>query len=118
MVNLIDIFNENNIQFKSITEPQFDTTSSNGRLSLQIFATIAEFERNLISDRTKTGLEGARMRQKLLGRPKGHKKESLDKYLYANHLYKNQNITIDEACLKAGISKTTFYRIDNKKQND
>lgn len=116
MVNLIDTFNENNIQFKSITEPQFDTTSSNGRLFLQIFSAIAEFERNLISERTKTGLEGARIRKKLLGRPKGHKKESLDKYLYANHLYTNQNLTIDEACSKASISKTTFYRID-KKQN-
>lgn len=118
MVNLIDIFNENNIQFKSITEPQFDTTSSNGRLFLQIFAAIAEFERNLISERTKTGLEGARLRKKLLGRPKGHKKSTIDKYTYANHLYINQKITIDEACKKANISKTTFYRIEKNEKRE
>ncbi len=115
MVQLIEQFDKKGVHFKSITEPQFDTHSANGKLFLQIFAAIAEFERNLISERTKSGLEGARRRNKLLGRPKGFKKETLEKYHYANHLYNNQNLPIDKACLKAGISKTTFYRIDKHK---
>lgn len=112
MVQLIETFNTNGVHFKSITESQFDTKSANGKLFLQIFSAIAEFERNLISERTKSGLEGARRRNQLLGRPKGFKKETLEKYNFANHLYNNQKVSIDKACEKAGLSKTTFYRVD------
>ncbi|MGK4790800.1 recombinase family protein [Elizabethkingia anophelis] len=113
MIDLIDKFNEKGVLFKSLSEPAFDTTSANGKFIIQIFGAVAEFERNLISERTKTGLEGARKRKKLLGRPAGASKESLDKYQYARHLYDNKNMSIDKACKQAGISKTTFYRIEN-----
>ncbi|MDV3776948.1 DNA-invertase [Elizabethkingia anophelis] len=112
MIDLIDKFNEKGILFKSLSEPAFDTTSANGKFIIQIFGAVAEFERNLISERTKVGLEGARKRKKLLGRPIGASKESLEKYQYARHLYDNKNMSIDKACKQAGISKTTFYRID------
>lgn len=112
LVNLIDQFNAMEVNFKSLSEPEFDTTSSNGKFLLQIFGAVAEFERNLISERTKIGLAGARKRKKLLGRPKGAKKETLAKYHYAQHLYDTKNIPIDEACKMAKISKTSFYRID------
>ena len=112
LVNLIEIFNQKSIQFKSLSEPEFDTTSSNGKFLLQIFGAVAEFERNLIRERTKIGLENARIRKKQLGRPKGAKKETLEKYHYAQHLYENKNIVIDSACEMANISKTSFYRID------
>ncbi|MCT3806519.1 recombinase family protein [Elizabethkingia anophelis] len=112
MIDLIDKFNEKGVLFKSLSEPAFDTTSANGKFIIQVFGAVAEFERNLISERTKTGLEGARKRKKLLGRPVGASKESLDKYQYARHLYDNKNISIDKACKQAGISKTTFYRIE------
>lgn len=114
MIDLIDKFNEKGVLFKSISEPAFDTTSANGKFIIQIFGAVAEFERNLISERTKTGLEGARKRKKLLGRPVGASKESLEKYQYAKHLYDNKDMSIDKACKQAGISKTTFYRIDHK----
>ncbi len=112
MIDLIDILNNKGVLFKSLTEPAFDTTSANGKFVIQIFGAVAEFERNLISERTKIGLEGARRRKKHLGRPKGPKKESVDKYYFAKHLYDKRNLTIDEACEKAGLSKATFYRID------
>ncbi|MFK7114668.1 recombinase family protein [Flavobacterium oreochromis] len=115
MVELIDKFNELGVNFKSLSEPEFDTTSANGRFILQIFGAVAEFERNLISERTKLGLNNARRRKKLLGRPKGAKNETIEKYNYAQHLYENKNIPIDKACEIAGISKTTFYRIDKLK---
>jgi DNA invertase Pin-like site-specific DNA recombinase len=116
LVNLIDHFIRHQIQFKSLTEPEFDTTSSNGRFLLQIFGAVAEFERSLISERTRLGLTNARKRKKLLGRPKGAKKETVEKYHYAQHLYDAKSVPIDKACKMAGISKTTFYRIDKDVQ--
>jgi DNA invertase Pin-like site-specific DNA recombinase len=112
LVELIEYFNRHQIQFKSMSEPEFDTTSSNGRFLLQIFGAVAEFERSLISERTRLGLTNARKRKKLLGRPKGAKKETIEKYHYAQHLYDAKNVPIDKACTMAGISKTSFYRID------
>ena len=112
MIDLIDELNRKGIKFKSLTEPAFDTTSANGKFIIQIFGAVAEFERNLISERTKSGLLSAKLRKKNLGRPKGAKKDSLDKYNYAKHLYDNVDMPIDQACKKAGISKSTFYRID------
>lgn len=114
MIDLIEKFNEKGVLFKSITEPAFDTTSANGKFIIQIFGAVAEFERNLISERTKAGLEGARRRKKLLGRPKGASQASKEKYQYAKHLYDIKGIPIDKACKQAGISKATFYRIDKK----
>lgn len=118
LVGLIDLFNQNQVQFKSLSEPDFNTTSSNGKFLLQIFGAVAEFERNLISERTKIGLINARKRKKLLGRPKGAKKETIDKYHYAEHLYETKNTPIDKACQIAGISKTSFYRIDKEISKD
>jgi resolvase len=114
MIELIEVFNQKKVLFKSITEPAFDTTTANGKFLIQIFGAVAEFERNLIKERTKAGIEGARRRKKLLGRPKGSKKETIEKYQYAMHLYENKNIPIDKACKQAGIAKTTFYRIENE----
>jgi DNA invertase Pin-like site-specific DNA recombinase len=81
LVELIDYFNRHRIQFKSLGEAEFDTTGSNGRFLLQIFGAVAEFERSLISERTKAGLTNARIRKKLPGRPKGAKKETVAKRL-------------------------------------
>ncbi|ASV32097.1 MULTISPECIES: recombinase family protein [Flavobacteriaceae] len=114
MVELIDRFNEAGVHFKSLSEPEFDTTSANGKFLLQIFAAVAEFERNLISERTKVGLDNARKRNKLLGRPKGSKIETIEKYHYAKHLYGNQGVSIDLACKRAKIGKTSFYRVEKE----
>ena len=53
MIELIEIFNQKKVLFKSLTEPAFDTSSANGRFIIQIFGAVAEFERNLIAERTK-----------------------------------------------------------------
>jgi DNA invertase Pin-like site-specific DNA recombinase len=112
MIDLIDKFNDLGVHFKSISEPEFDTTSANGKFLLHIFSAVAEFERNLISERTKVGLDNARRRNKLLGRPKGPKEETIEKYQFVKHLYENKEMAIEKACKQAGISKTTFYRVD------
>jgi DNA invertase Pin-like site-specific DNA recombinase len=118
MVELIDRFNEAGVHFKSLSEPEFDTTSANGKFLLQIFAAVAEFERNLISERTKVGLDNARKRNKLLGRPKGAKVETIEKYHYAKHLYENQGVSIDNACKRAKLGKTSFYRVEKSLMAD
>ena len=66
----------------------------------------------LVNTKKKYGLEGARRRNESLGRPKDISKETLEKYQYAKHLYDNKKISIDKACKQAGISKTTFYRVE------
>lgn len=114
MIDLIDVFNDKGIHFKSLSEPEFDTTSANGKFLLQIFASVAEFERNLISERTKMGLANARKRKKLLGRPKGVSSATKDKYYYAKHLYDNMDVPIKEACIRAKIGKTSFYTVENE----
>ena len=114
MIDLIDTFNERGVNFKSLSEPEFDTTSANGKFLLQIFASVAEFERNLISERTKMGLANARKRKKLLGRPKGTSNITKEKYHFARHLYDNMNVPIREACTRAGISKSSFYRVEKE----
>lgn len=118
MIDLVELFNQKKVLFKSLTEPAFDTTTANGKFIIQIFGAVAEFERNLIRERTKAGIEGARRRMKHLGRPKGSKRENIEKYEFVLHLYKNKDIPIDKACKQAGISKTTFYRIDKMKTKD
>ena len=69
LVTTIDELAELGIGFVSVTEP-FDTTTSSGRLLLQICGAFAEFERNVMIERTKSGLDAARRRGATLGRPR------------------------------------------------
>ena len=69
MIDLFDLFNKKEVKFKSITESAFDNTTANGKFLIQIFGVVAEFERNLISERTRAGLEWARRRNKFLCGP-------------------------------------------------
>jgi len=69
LVNALEEFRALGIDFVSLHEG-VDTSTPNGRLVLGIFATIAEFERELIRDRVRSGLAAARMKGKTLGRPR------------------------------------------------
>lgn len=71
LVNLVEIINnlgKKGVEFQSLTE-NIDTSSSGGRLVFHILAALAEFERALISERTRAGMEAARLKGKRLGRP-------------------------------------------------
>ena len=68
LIQLVDNLGKRNIKFKSITEG-FDTTSQSGRLVFHMMAVLAEFERSLISERTKAGMISARKRGAKIGRP-------------------------------------------------
>ena len=106
LIETITDLNNRNIGFKSITE-SIDTTTSGGKLIFHIFGALAEFERELIKERTNAGLQAARARGRVGGRPKAlnTKKQSI-----AQALYEDKNNSIDEICKTLNISRATLYR--------
>src|SRR5512132_788642 len=97
---------DRNVGFKSITE-SIDTTTSGGKLVFHIFGALAEFERDIIRERTQAGLTAARARGRNGGRPKALTPK---KAQMAEALYKDKNNTIDEICKTLNVSRTTLYR--------
>src|ERR687895_1181929 len=106
LIETISQLDTRKIGFKSLTE-NIDTTTSGGKLIFHIFGALAEFERNLIRERTNAGLQAARARGRLGGRPKAltGKKTAM-----AQALYNDKNNTIDEICKTLNISRATLYR--------
>jgi len=95
------------IGFKSITE-NIDTTTSGGKLIFHIFGALAEFERDIIRERTQAGLLAARARGKTGGRPKAL--PAKNKVAMAQALYNDKTNSITEICKTLNISKATLYR--------
>lgn len=106
--HLIDLLSElerDGVGFQSLQE-SIDTTSPGGKLVFHIFGALAEFERNLIRERTKAGLQAARARGRHGGRPK---RLSAEQRRIAVSLYDQKQHTLDEICQTLGISKPTLY---------
>jgi DNA invertase Pin-like site-specific DNA recombinase len=97
---------ERGIGFKSMTE-NIDTTTSGGKLIFHIFGALAEFERNLIQERTAAGLLAARARGRRGGRPKVLTGRRLS---IAQDLYNNSQNKIPEILQTLKVSKATLYR--------
>ncbi|MBG6191673.1 DNA invertase Pin-like site-specific DNA recombinase [Arthrobacter sp. CAN_A212] len=97
---------ERGIGFRSLQE-NIDTTSSGGRLVFHVFAALAEFERDLIRERTHAGLQAARARGRSGGRPALLTK---DKLRTARRLYEQQDMTVEQIGKVLGVSRTTIYR--------
>jgi DNA invertase Pin-like site-specific DNA recombinase len=97
---------ERGIGFKSLTE-NIDTTTSGGKLIFHIFGALAEFERNLIRERTNAGLTAARERGRIGGRPKALTPRQIR---IAQSLYDDPKNSIAEICRTLKISKVTLYR--------
>lgn len=74
-----------------------------------VFASLAEFERELIRERTQAGLKSARARGRKGGRPKGMSQSAIEKATIAEALYKNGSIPVKKIAEQLGISKTTLY---------
>lgn len=109
LVNLVSKFQDLGVGFKSLHD-NIDTTTPTGKLTFHLFAALAEFERDIISSRTKAGLEAARARGRKGGRPKGLSKKAQDKARLAESLYKEKERSIAEICDHLEISKPTLYR--------
>ena len=94
------------VGFRSLTE-SIDTTTPAGRLIFHVFAALAEFERDLIKERTSAGLAAARARGRMGGR-----KPSLTpkKVKVARRMYADGDSTVAEIAKVLGVSRATIYR--------
>lgn len=109
LVQLVKSLNEKGVALKSLNDP-IDTTSSQGRLVFNLFASLAEFERDIIRERTMAGLSAARARGKLGGRKPGLTDNAEKTAIAAELLYKERSLSINEICEKLNISKPTLYK--------
>ncbi|MDA7742374.1 recombinase family protein [Francisellaceae bacterium] len=106
LIEWINDLEDEDIGFKSLQEA-IDTTNPSGKLTFHIFGALAEFERNLIRERTKAGIEAARSRGRQGGRPKKLNKE---KRQLAIDLYEAKKHSVAQICEMTGISKPTLYK--------
>ena len=106
LINTVEMFNKMGVQVKSLKEQWLDTTTAHGKLIFTIMAGLSEFERNLTIERTRAGLEAARARGRVGGRPRV-KKEKIE---LAIKMYNSKEYTIKEITQATGISKATLYR--------
>src|ERR671927_868783 len=113
LIETITRLNNRNIGFKSITE-NIDTTTSGGKLIFHIFGALAEFERDIIKERTNAGLEAARARGKRGGRPKALSPERIK---LARKLYADTSTSVAEICKMLGISRHTLQRYVKETKN-
>lgn len=106
LIEMVSKLDSLDVGLKSIHE-SIDTSSSSGKLIFHIFGALAEFERNLIRERTQAGLKAARARGRKGGRP-----NVLDKnqQALAARLYAEKAHTVMEICELIGISKPTLYK--------
>ena len=109
--NLIDMVNDllqRKVGLKSLSDP-IDTTTSHGRLTFNLFASLAEFERDLIRERTNAGLTAARARGRTGGRPKGLAHGAEQTSCAAETLYREGKLSSQQIADRLRISKSTLY---------
>lgn len=106
LVETVEELGKRGVSFKVLTGAPIDTTTSQGKLMFGIFAALAEFEREVIRERTMAGLAAARAR----GR-RGGRKPALtpSKLRQAQTAMKNRDTNITELCEELGVSRTTIY---------
>lgn len=106
LVRIVTELVENGIGFESLTE-KIETTSASGKLIFHVFAALAEFERNLIRERTKAGLAAARARGRVGGR-----KPKLDakQIRTIKALLCDPKTSVAELARDYGVSRTTIYK--------
>ena len=108
LVDVVSELAERGVQFRSLNDGAIDTTTASGELVFHVFAALAQFERNLIRERTRAGLEAARAR----GRKGGRKPMRPDdpKVVAAKRMHEDKTLPITQICASLHISRSTFYR--------
>lgn len=110
LISFVEDLRAKGIGLKSLTE-DIDTTSPGGALIFNVFASIAQFERDIIKERTRIGLSAAKARGRMGGRKL---KLSREKINHAVELYRSNSKTISEICNIIGISRAQFYEYMRK----
>jgi len=109
LFTLVDDFQRKGIGFRSLNDA-IDTTTAQGRLVFNLFASLAEFERDMIRERTKAGLAAARARGRVGGRPKGLSAQAQAKARAVKTMHGLKTHTILEICQLFHLSRATVYR--------
>jgi DNA invertase Pin-like site-specific DNA recombinase len=107
LVRIVNDLKARGVGFASLTE-SIDTTTTAGTLVFHLFASLAEFERNLIRERTMAGLKAARARGKSSGRPSKLTGKNL---ALAKSLMSNRSNKVDDIAERFGVSRSTLYRL-------
>jgi DNA invertase Pin-like site-specific DNA recombinase len=106
LIDTVNALSERKVGFRSLTE-NIDTTTSGGKLVFHIFGALAEFERELIRERTNAGLVAARARGRNGGRPTVMPP---DKVATARQMYESKNYTVAAIAGVLGVSRASIYR--------
>lgn len=109
LIDTVKLLKSKQIGFKSLQE-NIDTTTSGGKLVFHIFSALAEFERDIIRERTQAGLSAARVRGRRGGRPRSLNEKQI---LQAKKLHADHSNSIDEICEMLKIKRTTLYKYLN-----
>jgi DNA invertase Pin-like site-specific DNA recombinase len=117
LIETITALHERGIGFRSLTE-NIDTTTSTGKLVFHIFGALAEFERDLIRERTQAGLAAARARGRRGGRPRAEALNTPQKVALAQALHRDKSHSISDICRILHISRATLYRYVKQRTNE
>ncbi|RDV13321.1 recombinase family protein [Pontibacter diazotrophicus] len=109
LIDLVSEFKERGVEFVSLQDG-INTATPTGRFTFNIFASLAEFEREIIRERTKAGLDSANARGKKGGRPTGLSKAALEKAKSARILFDSGTKTVEEIAKILSIGRATCYR--------
>ncbi|GGW24423.1 hypothetical protein GCM10007383_06100 [Arenibacter certesii] len=111
LIKLMEDFNDKGINFKSLQEPFIDTKSPHGKFIFAIFAAFAQFERDLIIERTRAGLESSRRKGIRLGRKPGLGEEAIYKAILAENYYRKYDLSVEDIMKLIEVrSKRTLYK--------
>lgn len=106
LIQIVESLGQQGVGFKSLTEG-IDSTTPAGRLLFHLLGSIAQFERDLIAERTRAGLQAARARGRKGGRPTVMDETKL---AVANEMYTSRKHTVSEIAKTLGVSRATIYR--------
>ncbi|MBB6215415.1 DNA invertase Pin-like site-specific DNA recombinase [Anaerosolibacter carboniphilus] len=112
LFQIVELIEKKGANIKSLKEAWVDTTTPQGKLMFTIFAGISQFERDLISQRTKEGLASARARGRKGGRP-SKSKNDVD---LALKMYDSKEYSISEITKATGVCKTSLYRYAEQRE--
>jgi DNA invertase Pin-like site-specific DNA recombinase len=106
LIESVELLAGREIGFRSLTEA-IDTTTAGGKLVFHIFGSLAEFERSIIRERTRAGLDAARARGRTGGRPPALTDKDIS---IAKAMLADPGITVEEVAKRLGVAPSTLYR--------